>query len=272
MLVSKYHGCGNDFIILRDEQVDHKKQVDFVVRVCDRHTGLGADGCIFVKQHPLEMIFYNCDGSRAPMCGNGLRCFANYCFDEGICTQHSFDVQTLAGCKRVEVLQTKPFYAMVSMGKAIYDLDAIHVRSIKSAMINYPLEIDGSTYFLYSFFMSTIHTVLFVDDAFAKHNEDLGERICHHSLFEEKTNVNFVEIIDKNTIRLQTYERGVGMTLACGTGACAAALMAYKEKQCNHSIQVLLRCGTLTITVNETDEVYMSGPATQVAKGEFYYD
>lgn len=271
MLVSKYHGCGNDFIITRYENVKDLDIKDFVISVCDRHTGIGADGCILVKQDPLEMVFYNCDGSRAPMCGNGIRCFAKYCLDEHIEIRSQYSVNTLAGVKLVKRIRTEPFLVEIDMGKPDYRLEMIHVRKGVENMMKVPMKVKGTTVELYSFFMSTVHTVVFVEDAFAKENEEIGRIICHDPLFEEQTNVNFVEIVDNHTIRMQTYERGVGMTLACGTGACASALMAHKEKGCDSHIAVILRRGELRIEVDEEENVKMSGPASRTLKGEYQY-
>lgn len=270
MRISKYHGCGNDFILALYKDVLHMDIEDFVINVCDRHTGIGADGCILVKTSPLEMIFYNCDGSRAPMCGNGIRCFAKYCIDEGIVDTDFFHVDTLAGRKQIQCIAKDPFFAKVAMGKPDYHPYRIHVNSIEP-IFRYPLFIQGTTYYIYSLFMSTIHTVLFVDDIFANEYEELGNVICHHPMFKEKTNVNFVQIVDRKTLRIQTYERGVGMTLACGTGACASALTAYKENHCDDDVHVILAKGTLRIEIDKQENVYMSGPAVRTLKGEYVY-
>ena len=270
--VSKYHGCGNDFIMTRYDLVKDLDLEDFIVKVCDRHTGIGADGAIFIKENPLTMMYYNQDGSRAPMCGNGIRCFAKFCLDEDICNKESFDVETLAGTKTITRLQKEPFLVRVAMGQADYDPHKIGVKENVS-MMKYPLRLaDDTTVQIYSFFMSTVHTVLFVDHAFSPENEALGKEICHHPMFTEQTNVNFVEIVDHTHIRVQTYERGCGMTLACGTGVCASALMAYKEFGCDSHLSVELVKGTLSIDIDQNDAVYMSGPAQRIMKGEFQYD
>lgn len=271
MLISKYHGCGNDFVIALYQDIMQMDIKDFVVNVCNRHTGIGADGCILVKTDPLEMMFYNCDGTQAPMCGNGIRCFAKYCIDEHIVSQTAFDVKTLAGIKHVLCESLEPFQATVAMGKPDYRLSKIHVEHGMEPLFHYPLRIQGKTYSIFSYFMCTIHTIVFVKHAFTTTHDALGKAICHHPMFKEKTNVNFVEIVDSQTLRMQTYERGVGMTLACGSGACAAALLAYKEKKCRNDITVLLSTGKLRIRIKEDEQVYMSGPAVRTLKGEYFY-
>ena len=144
--VTKYHGCGNDFIITDWELLKHKNIEDFVKHVCDRHTGIGADGCILVKQKPLEMVFYNADGSRAPMCGNGIRCFAKYCYDEGIETAEEYDVETLAGSKHVTRVSLKPFQVRIDMGTWDDDPKSIQVDTLKEPVMGYELCIGDKAY------------------------------------------------------------------------------------------------------------------------------
>ena len=269
--VTKYHGCGNDFIITDWELLKHKNIEDFVKHVCDRHTGIGADGCILVKQKPLEMVFYNADGSRAPMCGNGIRCFAKYCYDEGIETAEEYDVETLAGSKHVTRVSLKPFQVRIDMGTWDDDPKSIQVDTLKEPVMGYELCIGDKSIPVYSFFMSTVHTVVFVSDAFAFDYNDIGHAICHHPLYREQTNVNFVQIVDAHTLQMVTYERGVGMTLACGTGACAAARIAHEKKGCAANLKIILKRGELHIDIDDQQHVHMFGPAERILKGEVAY-
>lgn len=268
---SKYHGCGNDFIIVDYEAV---KQLDAGIlaqNVCDRHTGIGADGLIIVKQNPLEMIFYNCDGSRAPMCGNGIRCFARYVYDMHICEQEQFDVVTLAGILSVNILQKDPFLVEIMMGQPDYDPAMIKTQPLQK-IEDYPIEIDGTMYYLTSFFMGTIHTMVFVEHALDEQLEMVGKKLHDHPLFSEKTNVNFVQVVDEHQLYVRTYERGVGMTLACGTGCCASAVAAWKKGYTKNHVRVLLEKGFLDIRIEADETIYMSGPAQQVMKGAQIYD
>lgn len=334
--VSKYHGCGNDFIIAREADAEGVDRAALVRAACDRHLGIGADGMILVREQPLEMLYYNQDGSRAPMCGNGIRCFAAFCYDEGICTDTLFPVQTLAGEKQVKRIGTAPFLAEIGMGKPEFapqklDLDEEVLSKLKEAGekqaagkqtsdfsqtgnpdgdrgsvqaldtaaeaaevlktlergalcagkpkeaeiwgLPVPISLGGKTVTcsIYSFFMSTHHTVVFVKDAFAEEIEALGYAICHHPLFRAQTNVNFVEYIDRSHLRMQTYERGCGMTLACGTGACATVVCAHRLGLCGSETDVLLRCGKLHIKIGADEQVIMTGPAKRVMKGSFFF-
>jgi diaminopimelate epimerase len=268
---SKYHGLGNDFILMHEsEAAKVENRTDLIVKACDRHCGIGADGMIFVKQDPLEMIYYNQDGSRAPMCGNGIRCFSAFCKDEGVTDQKQFDVQTLAGIKNVTITNDDPFTVSVYMGQGEFTPEKIGV-DLEQVPWNYPLSVLNTTKHIYSFFMSTVHTVLFCEDAF-KDIEQEGKAICMHPLFSEQTNVNFTQVIDRHTLKVQTYERGCGVTLACGTGVCAAALTAYKLGLTDSHMRVILKKGALTIDIDQNLGVTMSGPAALVCKGEYDYD
>ena len=267
LAVTKYHGCGNDFLILRENDTAGYDLSRFIPAICDRYTGIGADGLILVREKPLTMVFYNCDGSRAPMCGNGIRCFAKFCLDEGIVDTDRFDVETLAGVKTVTVKSREPFLAQVAMGKADFAPESIGVESAGPAL-DFPVQVEGKTVLVDSFFMSTVHTVWFVEDPEDSETQRIAGLICESPLYREKTNVNMVQVLDRRTIRMRTWERGVGMTLACGTGACAAALDAYRKGYCENEVEIQLPKGRLVIQIQEDGSVWMSGPAERILKGE----
>lgn len=259
---SKYHGCGNNFVVLDYDNVLHLDFEKLAKHVCDVHVGVGADGLIIVKKDPLEMIFYNQDGSRAPMCGNGIRCFANYVCDQGIVQEDTFDVVTLAGKLKVEVKKGHVFKAKVNMGKPSFDLEKLNLSQYVFDIKEY--ELDG--FHLGSLFMGTIHTVMFVDSLDSMDIEKTGNYICNHPMFKEKTNVNFVEIMGESNIRVITYERGVGITKACGTGCCASVVLANDFAKVADVVNVHLELGKLRISYKGED-VYMEGPAEKIAEG-----
>ena len=286
VLFSKYHGCGNNFIIVRESELSaslgEKVGISegqriaaysaFAQEVCEADTGIGADGLIVVREIPaLEMVFFNRDGSRAPMCGNGIRCFARFCYEEGICKADTYPVQTLAGEMVVNVTSTSPFLVKINMGRPVFDPAAVNVDYDGENYLNQQLKLaDGCEYEISSLFMGTVHTVVFVDDHETVDIENIGEKICNHPVFKEKTNVNFVKIIDNKTLELMTYERGVGMTLACGTGACASVVTAELKGLCGRKAEVKLPLGSLNIELGEDGNVFMEGPAAIIAKGAFY--
>lgn len=293
---SKYHGCGNSFVIVREKDtagMDHSRLAE---TMCCEQTGIGADGLIIVRTDPqLEMIFYNRDGSRAPMCGNGIRCFARFCYDEGICTDRQFPVVTLAGRMIVEVVETEPFMARINMGKPIMDPSACGIKDEKEPFLKRTIRLDKkavgngptedgagkaenaaepagrvpSKVQVSSIFMGTIHTVLWTKNLDRLDLETVGKTIAHHPVYTEQTNVNMVQQIDRNTLKMRTYERGVGMTLACGTGACASAVIGILEDRCDKDIDVLLPKGKLHISQSSSGEIFMTGPAVKVADGTF---
>lgn len=283
ILFSKYHGCGNNFVIIKETELSGRMTPDdypqLAIKVCNVNTGIGADGMIVVREDPaLEMVFYNCDGSRAPMCGNGIRCFANFCRDEGIETGRNYPVKTLAGDMIVDVTSGEPFRVRINMGKPMFSPEEIKVDSGRTGscgadscgenFLGQSLTLaDGSSVEIDSMFMGTIHTVVFVDELDESYVQTVGEEICNHPTFTEKTNVNFVKVVDEDTLKVQTYERGVGVTLACGTGACASVLAANLRGKCGSRADVQLKLGSLNITLSEDGDVYMEGPSEKICSG-----
>ncbi len=279
---SKYQGCCNDFILLRQEEADRIAKEEFssfIQAVCDRHTGIGADGLIVARTHPFFMEYYNQDGSIAPMCGNGIRCLSCFLRDEGLLQDNPqvryeegktwIPIETLAGLKTVEILQDDPFLVRVNMGQADFHPRAIDTIS-QIPIWKQEVETEVGTKTIYSFFMSTVHTVLFDEEAM-EDIEAKGKALCFHPLFTKQTNVNFVNVLDPNHIQVQTYERGCGVTLACGTGVCASALVCHLEGLCESSIDVELKRGTLHIDIDENQVVYMTGPAQKICRAKYFY-
>lgn len=271
VLVAKYHGCGNDFILLREKIANQIENLqDFIIQVCDRHTGMGADGLIVARENPFFMEYYNQDGSKAPMCGNGIRCLTRFLNDEGLLKgQSEIAIETLAGLKTVKILKEDPFLVEVCMGKADFDPAVIQANT-SDPIWNQTIQTTFGSQSIYSFFMSTVHTVLFDEKAMGD-IEQKGKELCFNSLFQNQTNVNFVKVIDPNYIQVQTYERGCGVTLACGTGVCASALVCFLEGKCEPSIEVELKKGHLHIDIDDDQVVYMTGPAQKVCSALFSY-
>lgn len=256
MKVEKYNGCGNDFVMVPfDSNANYEKLAPFLCQLATFQT----DGLIAVKENPLEMIFYNQDGSRAPMCGNGIRCFAKYCWDHQLVTTWNFPVKTLAGTLEIKILTLHPFTCEVAMGQPQYDKDLVGFTAADN-LKNYEIPLTDKKVIATSLFMGTVHTVIFVEDVEKELTLSNGSDICHHPYFKRETNVNFVEILPDHTLKVRTFERGVGWTLACGTGCCASYVAARDlglipaEKTTVH-----LPLGELIISGEE--EIFMSGPA-----------
>ncbi len=262
-LFSKYHGCGNHFVITREEQVAGRDYSHLAKQICNPYIGVGADGFIVVRESPLEMLFYNMDGSMAPMCGNGIRCFSHYCADEGICSESVFPVKTGAGEMKIQVANTDPFTVKVNMGKPDFSPGASGIN-FDGPFIDQ--KVEGQC--VSSFFMGTIHTVLWTENY--EGWETLGETISKHPIYTEQTNVNFAKIVGEDQVQMKTYERGVGVTLACGTGACAVAVLGWLQGRFQGDVTVILPYGQLRISKGEKEEIYMEGPSTKVCTGRYY--
>lgn len=276
---SKYHGCGNDFVILTEEDAGGRPYAKLAKQLCHRQLGVGADGLIIVRQNPLEMIFYNSDGSRAPMCGNGLRCFAKYCCDEGICADDAYPVKTQAGTMGVRIAGRDPFLVEINMGKPDFDPGRCGIKTDQARFLKQELQLSNGPVEVSSCFMGTVHTVVWLEALNGQNPErsageksdleKLGEEISNHPLFTEKTNVNFVQALSPKTLKLITYERGAGMTFACGTGACASVVIGALEGRCEREADVLLPYGQLFILQKPDDEVMLTGPAVRIVQGCF---
>lgn len=264
MFFKKMHGCGNDFILIYFEQ--NLNYVDLAIKLCDRKFGIGADGLIIVKKDPLEMIFYNSDGTRASMCGNGIRCFAKFCFEEKVVSVKKFEVLTQAGIMKVQIVKEDPFLVKVQMGEPLFQNAMIHVSDTVSSFGRI-LTVGNYHLTIYSFFMATVHTVIFVD-SLSSEVLNFAEQICNHPLFKKKTNVNFVHILNQEHIEVKTYERGVGWTLACGTGACASVVTTHKLGLTTDKVEVNLPKGILEIEYHK-NQVFMTGPAVCVFSGNY---
>lgn len=262
----KYHGLGNDFLILDKKEVKHQDIYRLTKKLCDRHFGIGADGILL--SDGLSMEIYNADGSYAQMCGNGIRCYVKYCYDEGICRDISYDLTCGKQKIPIQILSLDPFMVNVNMGIPLYDADAIGVRK-DLYRLPYPfLMKDGTVLKGYSFFMTNTHTVIFVDRLQEDNIMDWGEQICHHPLFQDGTNVDFVQIINTSTLAVRTYERGVGLSLSCGSGACAAFAASHRFKNTSSMMNILFLKGELGVFLEE-EHIHMVGSASRIAKGVY---
>lgn len=276
MLFSKMHGLGNDFIVI---DARGKEDIDYnslAKRMCHRHIGVGADGILLVldsKLADIRMRIINSDGSEAEMCGNGIRCFSKYVFERGIVKKDKFKVETLAGIIEPELILNE--YGLVekvkvNMGKPSFKRKDIPMQGDpESDAINTSIEVDGKEYKITSLLMGVPHTVLFVDDVEKVDIYTLGPKIERHEVFPRKTNVNFVQVIDKNNIKVRTWERGAGATFACGTGSCASVIASNLNGYTERKANVHLYFGTLEIEWQEDGTVFMTGPAEEVFVGEY---
>ncbi len=267
----KAHGTGNDFVVVEDLTDRYRLTPEFVRAVCDRHFGIGADGLIRIARGgraPFLMDYRNADGSYAEMCGNGVRVVGKYLADRGH-VSGSFDLETGAGVKHLELHAADDGSVdrvTVDMGAPSFDRADLPMDGTGEALKE-PLEVDGETVVAACLSMGNPHAVLFVDDVDAAPVATLGPLLETHPAFPNRTNVEFVQVLDQGAVRQRTWERGVGETLACGTGACAVAVACQVRGFTGQQVLVELRGGPLSLAWSNGGTVRMTGPAREVAHG-----
>lgn len=270
MEFTKMHGLGNDFIIIENLDCSLKRMEELAIKVCDRHTGVGADGIIVVeksKTADLRMRIFNSDGSEAEMCGNGIRCFSKYVYDRGITDKKRMEIETLAGSilSEVQVDNNDIMSIRVNMGQPVFEKEHIPYKGEEDNLL-YTIIVGDKEYKATTLLMGVPHTIIYVEDINIDEVINMGKRIERLSYFPMGTNVNFVKIIDNNNIELRTFERGAGYTLACGTGTCASVVAAYKNKLVNEKVTAKLAIGKLKIEY-DGNTVTMEGPAEYICEG-----
>ena len=272
----KAHGTGNDFVVVED--FDDRLWIgpEFVRLVCDRHFGIGADGVIRIapgSAAPYFMDYRNADGSVAEMCGNGVRVVGKYLGDRGH-VDSAFDLETRAGVKRLEMERDrhgKVDRVSVDMGAPSFDRADLPMTGEGEALKE-PLEAAGGVFEATCLSMGNPHAVVFVDDVDSAPVTTAGPLLERHPAFPNLTNVEFVQVVDQHTVRQRTWERGVGETLACGTGACAVAVASQVRGFTGRRVAIDLRGGRLELEWSPGGTVRMTGPAREVAYGTFAPD
>jgi len=270
------HGTGNDFIVIKYEDFPFQERFsDLAKQVCHRHFGIGADGLMIVSKSNIakfKMHYYNSDGSLAAMCGNGIRCFSKFVYDEGLTDKEVFTVETLAGVKEVSLTtQDKTAkYVKVNMGKIIYDPSEVPVISDKSSFINETIKVNDKEFIVTTVLMGVPHTVIFTDNLDVIEVKKYGALIERHNIYPENTNVNFAKIKDKGNIEVRTWERGAGYTLACGTGVSSVVGVAYRLGLVQNNVNVSIEGGNIKIEIMEDNSVFMDGPAKDICSGVYF--
>ena len=264
---------------MEDKNGADKDFSQLAVKLCAPHTGVGADGIIVIvpsDKADVRMRIINADGSEAEMCGNGIRCFAKYVYDHGIITKEEFAVETLAGIMKPKVTvgdDGKVSLVTIDMGTPFTERAQIPMEGPAGPVVDEPIEIDGKTYKITSLLMGVPHTMTYVNNVDDINLPELGPKFETYKAFPRKTNMNFVQVIDDHTIKVHTWERGAGATLACGTGSCACAVGSFLNGFTGRSVDVQLYLGTLHIEYDEkTGHVFMTGPAAVTFTGEWLED
>ncbi len=269
----KYTGLGNDFILIDNrEQAELVLTPNQVVQWCNRHFGIGADGVIFVlsaqDNGQIPTRIFNANGSEAEMCGNGIRCLARFLSDLEGYSEVTYEFQTLAGVISTKVRNNE--LVTVNMGKPrilAREVPTTLVDPDKEA-INVPIDIDGQSYMITCVSMGPPHCVTFVSNVSEVDLEELGPKFEYHPAFPKYTNINFVEIVKEDYLKMRVWERGVGVTLACGTGACASVVAGVLTGQSKRCATVELPGGCLEIEWSRDDNnLLMTGSAQKIFEG-----
>lgn len=272
MFFTKMHGAGNDFIVIDNRNGAVTDAGALAARLCARRLNIGADGLVLVEDSEscdTRMRIINADGSEAEMCGNGIRCFARFVYDEKIVEKEEFTVETLAGTMipKMILADGKVTGVRVDMGEPSFAAGDIPMNT--ETVLAQPIEIDGRSVTVSSVLMGVPHTVVFVEEGNVSWDDfdALAPKIEKHAVYPKNTNVNFAEIIDAEHIRVRTWERGAGPTLACGTGSCGVAVIAKALGMGGDRTVILLQAGELIIE-RSGEKVFMTGPAEYVMRGE----
>lgn len=266
--LTKMQGLGNDFVILDYQEYEKSgmSMEELAIKLCDRNFGVGADGLIIPNLTPktgdIGWYFFNSDGTIPQMCGNGIRCFAKYVKDKKLINSNKFSVETLAGLIVPEIQEDGT--VKVNMSKPILEPKKIPFNGDKN--LNFTLVSDGKNFTVNAVSMGNPHCIIFTEGDVLELAKTYGPSLEKHELFPEKTNVEFAKIISKTEIDMRVFERGCGITLACGTGACATVVAAILNNLTEHKVKVNLLGGPLTIewqgsSENTEYDVFMSGPA-----------
>jgi len=269
----KMHGAGNDFILIN--LLEGNSPLDYSLlapKLCDRNFGIGADGLLFImpsETADIKMRIINSDGSEAEMCGNGIRCFAKFVYEEGIINKNIIEVETLAGKIIPEIIlnNNKVASVRVDMGEPKLERSQIPMFGEEGRVIKEKLVIAEKEFEVTAVSMGNPHCVIFVPNIKEIEIEKWGPLIEKHPVFPRKTNVEFVQVITPSEVVMRVWERGAGITLACGTGACATLTAGVLNNYINRKASIKLLGGELTVEWEENNHLYMTGPAIEVFRG-----
>ncbi len=278
LLFHKMHGLGNDYVVIdesTEELIPDDKKGEISAELCTRGFSVGADGVIFVSpsiEADIRFRIFNSDGSEAQMCGNGIRCFAKYVYENDVLKEKQMSVETLGGIKELtlQVENSNVKSIRVDMGTATFKTSEVPMASAEEEFIGQELLVDGEPLKLTAISVGNPHAIIFTDNLEDVALDHIGPIIENHEAFPERTNVHFVGVLNPQEVEMLTWERGAGFTMACGTGATSTVIAGYKLGLLDKNVLVHLPGGDLQITVYEKDGnlgAFMEGDAVSVFEG-----
>lgn len=273
MIFTKMHGLGNDYVCINCFRERVEDPSGFARTLCDRHYGIGADGLILIcpsKVSDFKMEIYNSDGSVAGMCGNGIRCLGKYVYDYRLTGKETLSIETKSGIRNMHlhIQDGKACGAMVDMGVPRLNAHSIPILSEKDLVINDPIEVQKKNYRMTGISMGNTHAVIFLEEINGISLEETGRELEFHPRFPERANIEFCHVTARDRMEIRVWERGVGETLACGTGACAAVVASVLNDLTDEEVIVKLLGGELSVRWDrKVNHVFLEGPAVKVFDG-----
>lgn len=273
MIFTKMHGLGNDYVCINCFRERVEDPSGFARTLCDRHYGIGADGLILIcpsKVSDFKMEIYNSDGSVAGMCGNGIRCLGKYVYDYRLTGKETLSIETKSGIRNMHlhIQDGKACGAMVDMGVPKLNAHSIPILSEKDLVINDPIEVQKKNYRMTGISMGNPHAVIFSEEINGISLEETGRELEFHPRFPERANIEFCHVTARDRMEIRVWERGVGETLACGTGACAAVVASVLNDLTDEEVIVKLLGGELSVRWDrKVNHVFLEGPAVKVFDG-----
>ena len=273
MIFTKMHGLGNDYVCINCFRERVEDPSGFARTLCDRHYGIGADGLILIcpsKVSDFKMEIYNSDGSVAGMCGNGIRCLGKYVYDYRLTGKETLSIETKSGIRNMHlhIQDGKACGAMVDMGVPRLNAHSIPILSEKDLVINEPIEVQEKNYRMTGISMGNPHAVIFSEEINGISLEETGRELEFHPRFPERANIEFCHVTARDRMEIRVWDRGVGETLACGTGACAAVVASVLNDLTDEEVIVKLLGGELSVRWDrKVNHVFLEGPAVKVFDG-----
>lgn len=274
---TKMQGCGNDYVYINGftEKIEADEKPEWVRKVSDRHFGVGGDGAIFINPSTIadfEMEMWNADGTRAEMCGNGIRCVGKFVYDKGLTDKTEITVESFGKIKYLTLYVKEGQVEKVKVNMGAPELVAAQVPVVcdKEQAIDEAIEVEGKEYHMTCVSMGNPHAVVFMEDVAGLDIEAIGPFFENHARFPKRVNTEFVKIIDENNVEMRVWERGTGETLACGTGCCATAVACVLNGLTKENVTVNVLGGQIEIFWDRSENlVYMTGPAVTVFEGQY---